>query len=157
MTPIDTQHHLNHRQPMSRSLDTKFTRVLELKNPNLVKTFHDLREFVLNIYPDSNELRYHTHALTIVFSLSDKLSDAFCMIPVYSNHLNLGFNKGTLLKDEKKRLTGTGKLIRHIPIQNENDYRNTDVEQLILSAVELALKEQVIPSKIVGKVISKIK
>lgn len=142
---------------MSRSLDPKFTSVLELKNPNLVKTFHDLREFVLNIYPDSNELLYHTHALTIVFSLSDKLSDAFCMIPVYSNHLNLGFNKGTLLKDEKKRLTGTGKLMRHIPIQNENDYRNTDVEHLIRSAVELALKEQVIPSKIVRKVISKVK
>ena len=87
-----------------------------MKDGKLIELFKDLRKFILDIYPDSNELLYHTHALTTVFSISDKLSDAFCMIPIYSNHLNLGFNKGTLLKDTDKLLTGTGNLIRHIPI-----------------------------------------
>lgn len=142
---------------MTRSLDPKFIKVLELKEPNLVKTFHDLRDFIIGIYPDCNELLYHTHALTTVFSLSDKLSDAFCMIPIYSNHLNLGFNKGTLLEDEDSLLTGTGKLIRHIPIQTESDYKNSKVKKLVMSAIELAKNDMEKPTKSIGKVISKIK
>lgn len=142
---------------MTRSLDPKFIKLLDLKDPNLIKTFHDLRDFIIGIYPDCNELLYHTHALTSVFSLSDKLTDAYCMIPIYTNHLNLGFNKGTLLKDENKLLTGTGKLIRHIPIQTEVDYRNSHVEKLIITAVEFAKKDLDKPTKSIGKVISKLK
>lgn len=142
---------------MKRSLDTKFIKLLEVKESNLVKTFHDLRDFIIEIYPDSNELLYHTHALTTVFSLSDKLSDAFCMIPIYTNHLNLGFNKGTLLEDKNNLLIGTGKLIRYIPIITELDYRNSKVEKLIMSAIEFAKKDMDKPTKSIGKVISKIK
>jgi len=103
---------------MTRHLDPKFVKQLDLKDPNLIKTFHDLRDFIIGIYPDCNELLYHTHALTSVFSLSDKLTDAYCMIPIYTNHLNLGFNKGTLLNDENKLLTGTGKLIETVTLKN---------------------------------------
>lgn len=67
--------------------------------------------FVPSHYLESVELNYHTHALTSVYSVSKKLGDAFYMIPIYTNHLNLGFNKGTLLNDTSKLLRGTGKLI----------------------------------------------
>lgn len=142
---------------MSRNLDPKFITLLELKEPGLVKLFYDLRHYILEIYPDANELLYHTHALTTVFSISEKLSDAFCMIPIYTNHLNLGFNKGTLLNDEHKLLTGTGNLIRHIPVKTEKDYRNRKVEQLIKTAVQFAINDMDKPTRSTGKVISKIK
>ena len=142
---------------MTRSLQPKFIKLLELKDPNLVNMFYDLRNYIIEIYPDCNELLYHTHALTTVFSISEKLSDAFCMIPIYTNHLNLGFNKGTLLDDEHKLLIGTGNLIRHIPIKTETDYRNSKVEKLINSAVEFALNDMGKSTKSTGKVISKIK
>ena len=142
---------------MTRSLDPKFIKLLELKEPSLVNLFFDLRTYILEIYPDCNELLYHTHALTTVFSISEKLSDAFCMIPIYTNHLNLGFNKGTLLNDEHNLLIGTGNLIRHIPVKTEKDYRNSKVTELIKSAVEFAVNDIDKPSKSIGKIISKIK
>lgn len=142
---------------MTRSLDPKFIKLLESKDQNLVDMFYDLRNYIIEIYPVCNELLYHTHALTTVFSISEKLSDAFCMIPIYTNHLNLGFNKGTLLEDEHNLLIGTGNLIRHIPITTENDYSNKRVEKLIKSAVEFALNDMDKPTKSIGKVISKIK
>jgi hypothetical protein len=142
---------------MTRNLEPKFIKLLELKEPNLINMFYDLREYIIEIYPDCNELLYHTHALTTVFSISEKLSDAFCMIPIYTNHLNLGFNKGTLIEDEHNLLIGTGNLIRHIPIKTENDYRNSRVEKLITSAVEFAKIEMDKPTNSIGKVISKIK
>ena len=101
-----------------------FQHLLDFKNQELIDLFSDLRTFILELHPDSNELLYHTHALTAVFSISEKLGDAYCMIPIYNNHLNLGFNKGTLLEDPDNLLTGTGNLIRHIPIKEKSDYRN---------------------------------
>ncbi|TPD67266.1 DUF1801 domain-containing protein [Flavobacterium microcysteis] len=134
-----------------------FRILLERKEQELIDLFTDLRAFIFELYPDSNELLYHTHALTSVFSVSDKLSDAFCMIPIYTNHLNLGFNKGTLLEDTDKLLTGTGNLIRHIPVKNKTDYRNEKVQKLVLSAAQFAVNDMDKPSKAIRQTISKIK
>ena len=139
-----------------RPVHPDFQYLLNFKEDGLVALFTDLRGYILELCPDSNELLYHTHALTAVFSLSEKLSDAFCMIPIYTHHLNLGFNKGALLKDPKKRLTGTGSLIRHIDVKKPGDYRNAEIKALILAAIEYAGKD-VVRAKTTGKTISKIK
>jgi len=140
-----------------RPIHPDFLFLLDFKEKKVIELFKDLREFILEIYPDSNELLYHTHALTTVFSISDKLSDAFCMLPIYTNHLNLGFNKGTLLNDPHKLLTGTGNLIRHIPVDTAKDYRNKKVKDLIKTAVDFAIKDMDKPTKSTGITISKIK
>lgn len=133
-----------------------FLHLLERKDQKLIDLFTDLRAFILELHPDSNELLYHTHALTSVFCISEKLSDAFCMIPIYTNHLNLGFNKGTLIPDPHQLLTGTGKLIRHISIEKSADFRNENVKKLIQSAIAFAINDMDKPNKSVGKTISKI-
>jgi hypothetical protein len=76
----------------SRPIHPDFQFFLDFKSQEVIDLFTNLRQYILELYPDSNELLYHTHALTAVFSISEKLSDAFCMIPIYTNHLNLGFN-----------------------------------------------------------------
>jgi hypothetical protein len=141
----------------SRIIHPDFLSLLELKERSLIELFKDLRIFILETHPAANELLYHTHALTSVFSISDKLADAFCMIPIYTQHLNLGFNKGTLINDPHKLLTGTGKLIRHIPVASATDYRNKKVKDLLKSAVDFAVKDMEKPTTPVGKTISKIK
>jgi len=141
----------------SRPINPDFQYLLDFKEQEVIELFSDLRQYILELYPDSNELLYHTHALTAVFSISDKLSDAFCMLPIYTNHLNLGFNKGTLLKDPNKLLTGTGNLIRHIDVKKPGDYRNPKVKTLIKEAIDFAIKDMDKPTKSVGQTISKIK
>lgn len=134
-----------------------FFSLLVLKEQSLVELFCDLRAFLLEIHPENNELLYHTHALTTAFSLSEKLGDAYCMIPIYTNHLNLGFTKGTRLDDPQHLLVGTGNLIRHIPVRTPSDYRNEEVVQLIKASIAFALKHMEKPTKTTGKSISKIK
>jgi len=141
----------------TRPIHPNFQFLLEFKDQEIIDLFTDLREYILALYPDSNELVYHTHALTAVFSISDKLSDAFCMLPIYTNHLNLGFNKGTLLKDPNKLLTGTGNLIRHVDVKKTSDYRNPKVKALIQEAIDFANKDMDKPTKSIGQTISKIK
>lgn len=140
----------------SRPIHPDFHALLVRKEPELIALFSELRAFVLNLYPAANELLYHTHALTAVFSISEKLGDAFCMIPIYTNHLNLGFNKGTLLNDPHQLLTGTGNLIRHIPVKASSDYKNKEVQELLQRAIDFAIKDMDKPTKSTGKTISKI-
>lgn len=130
---------------------------LDFKEKALIELYKDLRSYLLTLYPESNELLYHTHALTSVYTLSEKLSDGFCMIPIYTKHLNLGFHKGTLLDDPHNLLQGTGKLIRHIPIEHKSDYRNPKVKKLIQAAIDFAKNDLDQPTKSTGKIISKIK
>ncbi len=140
-----------------RKIHPDFLFHLEFKEQSLIELFKDLREYILEIYPESNELLYQTHALTAVFSISDKLGDSFCMIPIYTNHLNLGFNKGTLIKDPHKLQSGTGNLIRHIPVTAPADYRNKKVKDLIKSAVDFAKRDMEKATKLTSQTISKIK
>lgn len=141
----------------TRLIHPDFQALLALKEQDLINLFCDVREYILAIYPDSNELLYHTHALTSVFSISDKLSDGFIHIPIYTNHLNMGFNKGTLLSDTNKILVGTGNLIRHIAITKPDDYRNPRVKKLIKASIDFAIKDMEKPTAVKGKTISKIK
>ncbi len=141
----------------TRPIHSDFQFLLDFKSQEVIYLFCDLRESILDLYPNSNELLYHTHALTAVFSISEKLSDAFCMLPIYTNHLNLGFNKGTLLKDPNQLLIGTGKLMRHLAVKNPEDYRNAKVKSLIKESIDFALNDMDKPTKSIGKTISKIK
>lgn len=140
-----------------RDIHPDFQYYLKYKDQELIDLYSCLREFILSLYPESIELIYHTHALTSVYSTSEKLGDAFCMIPIYTNHLNLGFNKGTILNDEHNLLQGTGKLIRHIPITTSNHFNNKKVSNLVTNAIELALADRKNPPKRDGIIISKIK
>ena len=141
----------------TRNIHPDFLFHLEFKDQALISLFKDLRTYVLSLYPNSNELLYHTHALTTAFSISEKLGDCFCMIPIYSKHLNLGFNKGILLEDPHQLLKGTGKLMRHIPITSVEDFSNEAVKALIKNAIDFAIQDMDKPSKSIGKTISKIK
>ena len=142
---------------IARPIHPDFQILLDRKEKALIDLFCDLRLYILEQNPEANELIYHTHALTAVFSISDKLADAYCMIPIYTNHLNLGFNKGTRLKDPNKLLTGTGNLIRHIDVHKKADYRNNKVKMLIKEAIHFAIDDMEKPSKVKSSTISKIK
>ena len=54
----------------------------------MIVLFEDARAFLLELHPTSNELLYHTHALTSVLSVSDRLADAYCMLPIYKKAID---------------------------------------------------------------------
>ncbi|MEO0463154.1 MAG: DUF1801 domain-containing protein [Pseudomonadota bacterium] len=112
---------------------------LEQKAPSLQMLYASTRNAVLSIYPNSNELLYHTHALSSVYSVSSKLKHAFCHIAIYSSHLNLGFNSGTELEDPDKILKGTGARIRHVPIKSPEDLKEPAITAMLERAVKHAL------------------
>ncbi len=133
-----------------------FERILSDKPLAMQFLYRDIRQLVLKTCPTCNELLYHTHALSSVYSLSDKLKHAFCHIPVYSNHINLGFNLGSELDDPYGILSGSGKKIRHVSIHEDSDLSHPAIARLLADAVGLAESQLDGPRKIEAQMISKI-
>ncbi len=94
-----------------------------------------LREFVWDLYPESNELIYDNYnALAIGFGPGETASDVFCSIAVYSMHVNFGFNRGSEIADPDKMLTGKGSLYRYITVKAIDDFPEVYMKKLLKEA-----------------------
>jgi hypothetical protein len=71
------------------------------------------------------------------FSFTGKpMNEGFCHIVAYKSHVNLGYNRGALLRDPDRVLTGTGKSIRPITIHNQNELDRPFVRRYLQAAIE---------------------
>ncbi len=108
-------------------------------DPHVSRLALAVRETVLEEAPEAIESISKGYAVAIGFSFTGKpLKDGFCHIATYRSYVNLGFNRGALLPDPNGVLTGTGKLIRHITIRNENDLNRPLVRRYLQAAIEQA-------------------
>ncbi len=99
----------------------------------------ELRGQVIDWVPSANELVFDAYnAVSMAFSLSDKLSDAFCHIAVYPGHVNFGFNRGTELRKSTVRLSGSGQLIRHLTVRDISEFPADEIREMVLEAVKIA-------------------
>ncbi|WP_435623592.1 hypothetical protein [Flagellimonas sp.] len=99
----------------------------------------DLREFILDLVPQANELIWDNYnALAIAYSKSEKLKDAFCHIALYAKHVNFGFNRGAELTKTSIQLNGKGKLIRHISVKDLNSFPKEVIRPMIWEAVGIS-------------------
>src|SRR6185295_2584794 len=73
-------------------------------------------------------------AVAIGYGSSERLSDGILHIAVYSKHVNLGFNDGATLDDEKGILQGKGSRIRHITIKTTEDLSKPEIRSYIRRA-----------------------
>ena len=65
-----------------------------------------------------------------------KMSEAYaCALP-YKDHVNLAFYHGSLLPDPTKKLRGTGKAMRHIPIKHLEQIAGPSLRELMAAARE---------------------
>lgn len=103
--------------------------------PGISKLFFATRRVVLTAAPEANELIYDAYnAVTAAYSFSERLKEAFCHVAAYSDHVNLGFNRGAELPDPTGVLVGSGANIRHIRIATPSDLRAPALEVIVRAA-----------------------
>src|SRR5471030_1879691 len=94
-----------------------------------------LREFVWELYPETNELIYDNYnAVAFGWSPTDKAGDVFCSIAVSSDHVNFGFNRGIDIADPDKILLGNGNQYRYIQVRAKDDFPEEYMKQLLADA-----------------------
>jgi hypothetical protein len=122
---------------MTRPPHRKLLTHLAPYGPHISELTLALREVVLEEAPDAIESIVKGYALAIGFSFTGKpLKDGFCHIVTYSNHVNLGFNRGTLLPDPNGVLMGKGKAIRHITIRDQSELQRCFIRRYLQAAIE---------------------
>jgi hypothetical protein len=95
------------------------------------------RALVLRAAPGCSELIYDAYsAVATGYSYTGRPTDAFLHIAVYARWVNLGFNRGALLKDPEGLLAGTGRWTRHVRIARPSDLKSRPLASLVKAAVE---------------------
>ncbi len=124
-----------------------------------------LREFVWNLYPESNELIYDNYnALAFGWSPTDRLGHTFCSIAAgrSSNNVHFGFYWGSQIADPKNILLGEGNQYRYILVKNKDDFPKTYIKKLLKEAYANSLakvknKKQLMHGATIIKSISAVK
>jgi hypothetical protein len=110
-----------------------------------------LREFVWDLYHETNELIYDNYnSVAFGWSPTDKAGDVFCSIALFSEHLNLGFNRGTDFPDPYQILIGEGSLYRYIRIKTREDFPENAICGILAISYENSVS-RLKPSKKVCK------
>jgi hypothetical protein len=103
--------------------------------PNIKEIALWLRDFVWDLYPESNELIYDNYnALAFGWSTTDKAGDVFCSVAVYGGGVNFGFNRGSEISDPKGILLGEGSHYRRIRVAHIKEFPKAYIKKLLKEA-----------------------
>jgi len=124
-----------------------------------------LREFVWDLYPNSNELIYDNYnALAFGWSPTDRMGHLFCSIAVgrSTKNVHFGFYWGSQIADPDKILLGKGNQYRYILVKNKEDFPKTYIKKLLKEAYANSLakvkdKKQLLKGVTITKSISAVK
>jgi len=121
-----------------------------------------LREFVWDLYPDSNELIYDNYnAVAFGWSPTDRVGHVFCNIAVgrTSKNIHFGFYWGSEIADPEKRLIGEGNQYRYLLVKSKKEFPKIYIKKLLKEAVPNSLskvkdKKQLMQGQTITKSIS---
>jgi hypothetical protein len=124
-----------------------------------------LREFVWDLYPQTNELIYDNYnALAFGWSPTDKVGHTFCSIAIgrTSKNIHFGFYCGSEISDPEKLLLGKGSQYRYILVKNRKEFPATYIKKLLKDAYANSLAKvkdpkQIMEGATIVKSISEVK
>ncbi|RQO73735.1 hypothetical protein DBR40_13065 [Pedobacter sp. KBW01] len=96
-----------------------------------------LRNFVWELYPQTNELIYDNYnAVAFGWSPTDKVGHTFCSIAVgrTSKNIHFGFYWGSELTDTNNILLGKGNQYRYILVADKNSFPLAYIQNLMKEA-----------------------
>ena len=94
------------------------------------------RSLIVDVYPEVVEVPWPRQNVAGYGIGPKKMSEHFCYIALYQDHLNLGFNQGAELPDPEGLLQGPGKMLRHTKIAESEDLHNPALRRLLEAALD---------------------
>jgi hypothetical protein len=96
-----------------------------------------LREFVWDLYPNSNELIYDNYnAVAFGWSPTDRVGHTFCSIAAgrSSHNVHFGFYWGSQISDPREMLLGEGNQYRYILVKSMEEFPTAYMKKLLKEA-----------------------
>ncbi|MEP6617238.1 MAG: hypothetical protein ABJA57_11690 [Ginsengibacter sp.] len=150
---------------MSRDEKKDLLKFLEPFDAGIINLVLWLRDFVWELYPQTNELIYDNYnALAFGWSPTDRVSHTFCSIAVgrTSNNIHFGFYYGSELTDPEKLLIGKGNQYRYILVTSKEGFPMKYIKKLTREAYTNSLKKvkdkkQILKGLTITKSVSAVK
>ena len=95
-----------------------------------------LRKLIIDFYPEVVEVPWPKQKIIGYGVGPKKMSEHFCYIGAFSEHVNLGFYYGAHLPDPQGLLEGTGKKLRHVKVREVEEVAQPALDQLLQSSLE---------------------
>jgi hypothetical protein len=92
------------------------------------------RALIFDVYPEVVEVPWPRQNVVGYGVGPKKMSEHFCYIAIYNDHVNLGFNQGAELPDPEGLLEGPGKMLRHTKIAEPEDLEDPAMRRLLEAA-----------------------
>ena len=127
---------------MSKEQTKDLTKFLKPFSEDIKETVFWLRDFVWDMYPQTNELIYDNYnALAFGWSPTDRVGHTFCSIAVgrTSKNIHFGFYWGSKLSDPDKILLGEGNQYRYILVPEKDKFLKKYVTKLLREAYDNSL------------------
>jgi hypothetical protein len=129
---------------MSKEQTKDLLKFLRPFSTDINETVLWLRDFVWDLYPQTNELIYDNYnALAFGWSPTDKVRHTFCSIAVgrTSKNIHFGFYWGSEINDPEKILLGQGNQYRYILVDNIKSFPKAYIKKLIAEAYDNSLSK----------------
>ena len=137
---------------MSKEQTSDLKKFLKSFPNDTQQTVFWLREFVWDLYPDTNELIYDNYnAVAFGWSPTDKVGHTFCSIAVgrSSNNIHFGFYWGSEISDPDKILLGQGRQYRYILVKSTKHFPKAYIKKLAKEAYANSLAKVKDPKQII--------
>jgi len=95
-----------------------------------------LRALIIDVYPEVVEVPWPKQKIIGYGVGPKKMSEHFCYIGAYREHVNLGFYYGAELPDPRGLMEGTGKKLRHIKVKNIEKVDQPALRDIIQDSLE---------------------
>lgn len=136
---------------MSKVQATDLLKFLNFFDKEIIDLVMWLREFAWNLCPGANELIYDNYnALSLGWSLTDKVGHNICSIAIYRSNQNVhfGFYWGNELSDPDKILLGEGNQYRYILVTDKKKFLKEYMRELVNESFANSLSKVKDPKQI---------
>lgn len=104
--------------------------------PAQQKLIRALRRAMRKRLPAANEIVYDNYNFFVIgYGPTEETSDCIFSIAAAANGVNLFFLNGAKLRDPKKILLGSGKVVRRIKVPSADVLARPEVEELMAAAI----------------------
>jgi hypothetical protein len=122
---------------MSKEQVQDLLKFLRPFDKEITETVLWLRDFVWDLYPNTNELIYDNYnALAFGWSPTDRVSHTFCSVAIgrTSKNIHFGFYWGSQIEDPEKKLLGGGNQYRYMLVESISKFPKGYIKKLLKEA-----------------------
>ena len=109
--------------------------MLKPYDPAVRKLAAGLRAIVRSELAPCHETIYDAgYTISLIYGPTARISEGICYVSVHRQHVNLGFQRGSLLEDPAGVLKGDGAWMRHIQVKSTADLDRPEIRSFLRAA-----------------------